>query len=149
MAPYSPQLALALRHGPLLLMAAMCGWQTAGSVVGTYAVGSNPEGIAFDGAHIWVTNRGDGTVTELADSGGRVVANYPTGAGAGGQPIGIAYDGKYMWIANSAAGTVAVLSDASGALIGKVPGFYIPSSVPFDSSNIWVGDWGAGAASKL
>ena len=74
-----------------------------GSVVSTYSVGSNPEGIAYDSHHIWVTNRGDGTVTELTDPGGSVVATYPTGAGAGGQPIGIAYDGKYMWIANSAA----------------------------------------------
>ncbi|MGC2424660.1 MAG: hypothetical protein WA666_09930 [Nitrospirota bacterium] len=36
-----------------------------GSLVGTYNVGSNPLGIAFDGANIWVTNEGSNTVSRI------------------------------------------------------------------------------------
>jgi DNA-binding beta-propeller fold protein YncE len=34
-------------------------------VVGTFAVGSLPNGIAFDGTHLWVANQGSNSVTEL------------------------------------------------------------------------------------
>ena len=37
-----------------------------GATLGTYAVGNDPYGIAFDGANMWVTNFFDGTVTELS-----------------------------------------------------------------------------------
>ncbi len=33
--------------------------------LGTYVVGSNPMGVAFDGANILVTNSGSGTVSRL------------------------------------------------------------------------------------
>jgi hypothetical protein len=35
------------------------------TALGTFAVGTNPVGIAFDGAHMWVANEGSGNVTEL------------------------------------------------------------------------------------
>ena len=33
--------------------------------VTTFAVGANPNGIAFDGANIWVTNSASNTVSKL------------------------------------------------------------------------------------
>jgi hypothetical protein len=36
-----------------------------GATLGTFGVGSAPMGIAFDGAHLWVVNTYDHTVTEL------------------------------------------------------------------------------------
>jgi hypothetical protein len=35
-----------------------------GTVV-SFVVGANPEGVAFDGANIWVTGMSAGTVTKL------------------------------------------------------------------------------------
>ena len=35
-------------------------------VVQTIGVGSRPDGISSDGTHVWVSNSGDGTVSELA-----------------------------------------------------------------------------------
>jgi len=35
-----------------------------GSNLGTFAAGTNPYGVAFDGANIWVTNAGSGTVSK-------------------------------------------------------------------------------------
>jgi len=34
-------------------------------VIGCVNVGSDPYGVAFDGANIWVTNQDSGTVTKL------------------------------------------------------------------------------------
>jgi DNA-binding beta-propeller fold protein YncE len=36
-----------------------------GVVLGTFAVGTSPFGIAFDGANVWVTNSGSNTVSKL------------------------------------------------------------------------------------
>ena len=35
------------------------------TVVGAVGVGLNPEGIAFDGTHIWVTNTGSNYVSKI------------------------------------------------------------------------------------
>ena len=36
-----------------------------GTTAGTFATGSLPEGVGFDGADIWVANLGSSTVTKL------------------------------------------------------------------------------------
>jgi DNA-binding beta-propeller fold protein YncE len=36
-----------------------------GTVLGTFAVGSFPVGVAFDGANIWVASSGRNTVSKL------------------------------------------------------------------------------------
>ena len=38
-------------------------------VLHTYAVGSKPQALAFDGSHMWVANAGSGTVTKLNSDG--------------------------------------------------------------------------------
>jgi DNA-binding beta-propeller fold protein YncE len=35
-----------------------------GSLAGTYSVGVNPYGIAFDGTHIWTANESSNTVSK-------------------------------------------------------------------------------------
>jgi YVTN family beta-propeller protein len=56
----------------------------------------------FDGTHIWVTNNGSNTVTELLASTGATVATYTVGS----NPVGIAFDGANIWVANSGSGSV-------------------------------------------
>jgi len=34
-------------------------------VVGTYSVGSDPDGVAFDGTNIWVANTASASVTKI------------------------------------------------------------------------------------
>ena len=63
--------------------------------VGTYAVGNNPEGVAFDGTNIWVTNWGSFSVTKLLASTGALQGTYTTDIG---QAMGIAFDGTNIWI---------------------------------------------------
>ena len=36
-----------------------------GANLGTFTVGSNPDGLAFDGAYIWVANEASNTVSKM------------------------------------------------------------------------------------
>jgi len=51
----------------------------------------------FDGAHIWVTNYGDGSVTKLRASDGATLGTFPVGYDF---PTGIAFDGANIWVTN-------------------------------------------------
>ena len=69
----------------------------------TPTVGTNPVAVAYDGANMWVTNQGDGTVSVLRASDGSHVMR----ATVGSSPEGIAFDGAFMWVANFSSGTVS------------------------------------------
>jgi DNA-binding beta-propeller fold protein YncE len=73
--------------------------------LGTFAVGSNPNGVAFDGANIWVTNYGDSTVTELRASDGATLGTFAVGS----LPVGVAFDGVNIWVTNQGFNSVSKL----------------------------------------
>ena len=50
-----------------------------GQLLGTFAVNRGPQGVAFDGANIWVTNSGSNDVTKLRASDGAVLGTFPVG----------------------------------------------------------------------
>jgi DNA-binding beta-propeller fold protein YncE len=66
-----------------------------GEVLGTFPVGTNPAGVAFDGASIWVGNIGSNNVTKLRASDGTVLGTFPVGF----FPLGVAFDGANIWVA--------------------------------------------------
>ena len=59
-------------------------------------VGSGPQGIAFDGANMWVANTGSNSVTKFRVSDEAVLGTYPVGV----NPCSIAYDGANIWVTN-------------------------------------------------
>src|SRR2546422_11304122 len=59
-----------------------------GTVLGTFAVGTDPIGVAFDGANIWVANEGSTNVTKLRASDGMVLGTFAVGTA----PVGVAFD---------------------------------------------------------
>jgi len=65
-----------------------------------------PDGAAFDGAHVWVTNATGETVTELKASDGSLV-QVLTGSSYGFlNPKFIAFDDQHLWVANHDAASV-------------------------------------------
>ena len=44
-----------------------------GAALGTFTVGTNPQGVASDGANIWVANLASNNVTKLRASDGAVL----------------------------------------------------------------------------
>jgi len=71
----------------------------------TSAVGGGPQGIAFDGANMWVSNYNSNNVAKLRATDGATIATVPVGK----NPHGVAFDGANIWIANSSSNTVSKL----------------------------------------
>jgi DNA-binding beta-propeller fold protein YncE len=68
-------------------------------------VGTGPEGIAFDGANIWVTNWTSNNVTKLRASDGAILGTFAVGS----SPTGIAFDGANIWVVNVGSNSVSKL----------------------------------------
>ena len=65
------------------LKIALLRWYQANTTT-RFKVGSQPYGVAFDGANIWTANYGDGTVTKLRTSDGAVPGKVSRGRPAHG-----------------------------------------------------------------
>jgi YVTN family beta-propeller protein len=68
-------------------------------------VGSNPWGVAFDGANIWVANSGSNNVTKLLAATGALLGTFPVGS----NPKAVAFDGANIWVANWGSKSVSKL----------------------------------------
>ncbi len=89
---------------------------------------SYPDGMAFDGTNMWVTDFNRNTVRK-----GLVGQTFNVGRG----PLGVAFDGTNIWVANSGDGTVTKLRASDGLTLGT---FNVGAAVgvAFDGANIWV-----------
>jgi YVTN family beta-propeller protein len=90
---------------------------TSGDLVGVAAGQgfgfSTPMDVAVTGTHLFVTNRGANSVTEVDDRTMTFVATLK-GAGYGFQkPTGAAIDGKDLWVTNTAGDSVSEISSAT------------------------------------
>ena len=116
-----------------------------GAVDGSFKVGSQPIGIAFDGANIWVANSSDNSVSKLRAKDGTSLGKfaYP------GSPYGVAFDGKNIWVSGSP--YIVEYRDADGTQIGGM--FHIDGSatagIAFDGANIWVAATYNNAVNKI
>jgi hypothetical protein len=110
-----------------------------------FPVGSLPFGLAFDGAHIWVTNRTSNNVMKLRASDGANLGSFPVGPG----PLGVAFDGANVWVTNYLSANVTKLRASDGTNLGNFPVGTNPSAVAFDGANIWVSNEGSNNVTKL
>ncbi|NUQ47215.1 MAG: hypothetical protein HUU22_14420, partial [Phycisphaerae bacterium] len=120
-------------------------WYDAIQTGQTFAVGSNPYGVAFDGANIWVTNSGSSNVTKLRASDGAYLGTFAVGS----TPLGVAFDGANIWVANYFSNNVTKLRASDGAYLGTFAVGLQTSGVAFDGANIWVTNSDSGTVSKL
>jgi streptogramin lyase len=126
---------------------------SAGAVVASYTAGPQDLtwGVAIDSAaHVWLSDSGNNSVTEL-NSTGTLVANY-TGGGLS-TPQGLAVDGLgNVWMANNTGKSVTELNN-SGAAFSPSTGFIggamsSPFSLAIDGSgNVWVSNNATGSNS--
>ena len=77
----------------------------AGAVLGTFAAGSGPSGVAYEGVNIWVTDFNGSTMTKLKASTGATLNTFTVGK----EPAGVAFDGASMWVTNFGGTTVSKL----------------------------------------
>ena len=75
------------------------------------------EGISSDGAHVWVANYNDGTVSEIDASTGMVVNTIPVGS----EPSAVSSDGTHVWVTNcTATGTVSEIDASTGTVVNTI-----------------------------
>jgi|ERR1700691_4181778 len=108
---------------------------------------TEPEGMAFDGSHIWVACSGANELQEFNASDGALVR---TVTGLDG-PTALAYDGANIWVVNYAGNSVAEVNASSGVInpAGPFPVQSEPSGIAFDGTNIWVTNYGSNSISQV
>ncbi len=82
------------------------------TLVATYSVGRNPDGVAFDGTFIWVTNSYNNNVWKINRNTGAYIDDFATGI----FPLSIIYDGANMWIGNGNGGSAGATESDVGSL---------------------------------
>lgn len=110
-----------------------------------YAVGRGPDGIAFDGANIWVANRQSDTVTKLRASDGANLGAVSVGDG----PARVLYVKGYILVANYGADSISQIAPNTGLVVRTLAVGRSPTDVVYDGSNIWVSNASAGTISKI
>jgi hypothetical protein len=91
--------------GPATLQIATLRWYNANTAGNTFSVGTNPNGVAFDGVNIWVANSHSNNVTKLRASDGLTIGTFSVGTA----PYGVAFDGASIWVTNMNTNTVSKL----------------------------------------
>src|SRR5262249_5563668 len=98
-----------------------------------FSVGKIPNGLAFDGANVWVADQQENTVTKLRANDGKVLGTFgPLGAG----PSHMVFDGENIWISCFRSHEIDKVRASDGALLGRFSegGEF----ATFDGTYIWV-----------
>jgi hypothetical protein len=125
--------------------------QTAGPVtILSNALGTNPVGIAFDGAKLWTANLGptsdNGSISIITPDSPSFTINNVFGFGG---LRGILYDGANIWVTESGAPGYLKKLNASGAVIITVTVGNDPRIPTYDGTNIWVPNIGSHSVSVV
>jgi hypothetical protein len=96
---------------------------------------SEPQGIIFDGASIWVTDFGDNKLKKL-DTLGNVILSVPTGS----EPLFPVFDGSNIWVPNELDFSVTVVRARDGIVLATLTGngLSTPIQAAFDGQRILV-----------
>ena len=124
---------------------ALLRWYDANQSGATFQSGSAPSGIAFDGAHVWVTNAGESTVSKIRTSDGANLGTFSVGA----NPRRVTFDGANVWVSNWDSSNVTKLRASDGAILQTIPLGQHPGGMAFDGTHIWVSNYDQGTVSKL
>jgi hypothetical protein len=105
-----------------------------GNNVSIYSTnGSQPWGMVYDGANIWVINNSTtATLAKIRPSDGVVLATFSLNHYA----QLIAYDGVSLWVTD-ANGTVTKVRPSDGAVLATTS-VSVPHGIVFDGTSIWV-----------
>jgi hypothetical protein len=108
---------------------------------------NHPQGILFDGANIWITERrniGAGSLVKL-DSNGGILQTVPVG-NSPFQPI---YDGTNIWVPNSGSNSITVVRASTGGVLATLTGngLNVPFAAAFDGERILVTNYSGDSVS--
>ncbi len=113
--------------------------------VSSLADGFNqPDGVAFDGGDLYVSDLGTGTVIKVTPEGQK-----STFASGFQNPVGLAFDATgNLYVANSVDNSVIMVTP-KGTMTTFASGFNTPFGLAFDGGNLYVSDVGDDTVSKV
>ena len=100
--------------------------------------------LLFDGAHFWITNSFNNTVSKVDKNTGASVS-FPVGNG----PNGLAFDGNSIWVTNFNDNTISKLSVNDGQILQTIATGLNPGGIAFDGANLWVANWGSNTLTQI
>ena len=115
---------------------------------GTLHTPSQPNDMAFDGEHIWMSNRGNNTVMKIRASDGQFQASYPVTS-----PGSLAFDGQRIWVNQYGGSTVSVIFASDGKPVFSETVGDTAKAMSWDGWTMWeatnttigrLNSWGAG-----
>ena len=133
------------------ILVTLCTW---GANVSGGSFGFNgPYAVAFDGTHLWVTNLGGNSVTELNASDGSWVRTLSGGSYGFNNSRGVAFDGTHLWVTNVGGNSVTELNASDGSwvrtLSGGSYGFNGSYYIAFDGTHVWVTNYSGNSVTKI
>lgn len=117
-------------------------------------LGTNPRGLAFDGARIWAANDGiggGGSSISIITPGNALpwtVTTVPTDAG---YVMKVLYDGADIWVTNTTSPNNGHLLrlNAAGSVVQNVAVGRNPDGLMSDGTNLWVANYGSNSVSVV
>jgi hypothetical protein len=109
------------------------------------APGDYPEGLCWDGTHLWVNNFTDGSLAKVDPASGATLATY-RGGGLPASPEGLAWDGERLWTCDWRTGRIFALRETeTGIQIlswhDKPAGAGSTVGLEWDGSHLWLATW--------
>jgi YVTN family beta-propeller protein len=124
-------------------------WYPANRSYVAKAVGTSPQGVAFDGTNIWIANSVGNSVTKINKATGTTTTITTTSPAMAG-PSGVAFDGTNIWVTERTGNKVTRLNAATPTTNpAHFPVGLSPAGVAFDGTNIWVANSGSNTVTKL
>ena len=105
---------------------------------------TDPYGISADGAHVWVTNPVEKTVSEMDPSTDLIEATIDVGV----DPYAVSSDGSNVWVTNSGSDTVTEISASTGSTRTISVGHF-PYGIHSDGTDVWVANYLSSTVSRL
>jgi len=118
-------------------------------------VGTTPVGLVGtpDGTHLYVANKGAGTVSVIDTGSNAVIATIPVGGGAGSAPSYLAINstGTNAFSVNTGANNVSIIDTTMNTEIAAVAVGMSPDFAYFDAANnrLWVTNAGNNSVSVI
>lgn len=117
------------------------------------APGPSPQGIAWDGKHLWIVDDGTDMVYELDPADGKVLSSF---ASPGGSARGIVWDGRHLWTSDDASRKIYKLAAATGRSRAAIAAPVMSTErgpsplggLAWDGQCLWSG-WIAGWSSRM
>src|SRR3954454_18187262 len=113
-------------------------------VIETFAAGTSPSFLTYDGANVWFTNGGT-TLTKMRGADGVILGTFTVGNG--GDAITLA--GGNIWGKNFLDRTVSKVRATDGTTLGTFDVAAHPAGIAWDGANIWVSSFDRHKVTKL